>query len=109
MANVRAKLRIALRTGWSSGHILNVDPAALEGDDSLYRGSAVLGSLRAAASGWYSEADEYVAWIVLRCAMFICLMISKQMRETDHAFVREALPGVLSDLQSRLLLEGGSD
>lgn len=97
--NVLAKLRPVKRAGCPSGHMLHVDPAGLEGDDSLYRGSAVLGSLRAATSGFYGEADEYVAWIVLHCAQFICLMISKHMRETDHAFVRDALPEVLAQMR----------
>lgn len=98
--NVLAKLSVTRRTGRASGHMLHVDPAGLEGNDSLYRGSAELGSLRAAASGFYGEADEYVAWIVLHCAQFICLMISVRMRDYNRAFVRDALPSAMSDMLS---------
>lgn len=109
--NVLAKLRPAVRTGRSSGHMLHIDPAdfsrwytdGLEGNDSLYRGSAVLGSIRAAASGFKQEADEYVAWVVLHCAMFICLMISRRMQGSTLAFVGDAYPSAMNDVMATCL------
>lgn len=101
--NVLAKLRPTRRTGHTSRHVLHEDPAALHLDDTLYPGSAVEGSVRVAASGWYGEADEDVSWIVWNCVHFICRMIAKRMMETDHAFVRDALLGARIEIVTTCL------
>lgn len=87
----RKKCLTAYRLHMRTEEVLMMDPAALEGTDTLYAGGDVLGSLACGVSGLNGWADAQVASVVLICAQTLCRLMVETMRAEKGRLVSDRL------------------